>query len=102
MTVDENKIAFQRKRVTTRKAVEEEKKPIVKPQIPDDVVISSDGGEKVKQQPKPKGREGSSTKKEVRTLTSILTARSKVVEIYVFFFSFPADSSFEFGKNTLT
>lgn len=89
MTVDENKIAFQRKRVTTRKAVEEEKKPIVKPQIPDDVVvISSDGGEKVKQQPKPKGREGSSTKKEVRTLTSILTARSKVVEIYVFLFFF--------------
>ena len=72
----DDKVAVNRKH-GTKKLAEAQKKAIDKPE-PETIVVISSEGEKVKSVSGRKSRERSS-RKEIKTLTAILTARSKVI-----------------------
>ena len=76
VAVVDDKVAVNRKR-GTKKLAEAQKKAIDKPE-PEIIVVISSEEEKVKSVSGRKSRERSS-RKEIKTLTAILTARSKVI-----------------------
>uniref|UniRef100_A0A2N9H954 B-like cyclin n=1 Tax=Fagus sylvatica TaxID=28930 RepID=A0A2N9H954_FAGSY len=72
----DNRVANNRKRAVVKKAAEAQKNVIDKPKSDTVTAKTSDEGEKIESVSGRESREGSS-RKEVKTLTSILTARSK-------------------------
>lgn len=73
----DNRVVNNRKRAVVKKAAEAQKNVIDKPKSDNVTAKTSDEGEKIESVSGRESREGSS-RKEVKTLTSILTARSKV------------------------
>ena len=76
----DNRVAINRRRVTIKKVAEAQKKVDDKPnsdQSKTAITTTTEEGEKIEGVSGRRSREGSS-RKEVKTLTSILTARSKV------------------------